>query len=117
MRVLVAFAGLLATSCTPVGENGPGTATDTDGPTAVLPQPPEDTAWPDADEGSLMLVTALGPRLGYDAAARIAKTAHEHGISLREAALQLRLLTAEQFDAWVRPEQMVRPTDPDDKTG
>jgi fumarate hydratase class II len=57
-------------------------------------------------ERSLMLVTALSPHLGYDAAARIAKHAHQQGLSLREAALELKLVTAEQFDAWVRPEQM-----------
>ncbi|MEK8031883.1 class II fumarate hydratase [Ideonella sp. DXS29W] len=56
---------------------------------------------------SLMLVTALNPHIGYDAAARIAKHAHAHGLSLREAALSVGGLTAEQFDAWVRPEQMV----------
>ena len=56
---------------------------------------------------SLMLVTALNPHIGYDRAAQIAKHAHEQGCSLREAALALGLLTAEQFDAWVRPEQMV----------
>ena len=56
---------------------------------------------------SLMLVTALNPHIGYDNAARIAKHAHARGCSLREAALALGLLTAEQFDAWVRPNQMV----------
>ncbi|MBI4997122.1 MAG: class II fumarate hydratase [Rhodocyclales bacterium] len=56
---------------------------------------------------SLMLVTALSPHIGYDAAARIARHAHEQGISLREAALTLGLVSAEQFDAWVKPERMV----------
>ena len=56
---------------------------------------------------SLMLVTALNPHIGYDNAARIAKQAHAQGGTLREAALALGLLTAEQFDAWVRPDQMV----------
>ncbi len=56
---------------------------------------------------SLMLVTALNPHIGYDNAARIAKTAHAEGISLREAALKLGLVTEEQFDAWVRPETMI----------
>ena len=56
---------------------------------------------------SLMLVTALVPRLGYDAAARIAKRAHAEGTTLKEAALALKLLTEEQFDAWVRPEAMI----------
>jgi fumarate hydratase, class II len=58
-------------------------------------------------EKSLMLVTALSPHIGYDRAARIAKHAHAHGLSLREAALALGEVTAEQFDQWVRPEQMV----------
>ncbi len=58
-------------------------------------------------ENSLMLVTALNPHIGYDQAARIAKTAHKSGKTLREAALELGLVTAEQFDAWVRPETMV----------
>ncbi len=58
---------------------------------------------------SLMLVTALVPHLGYDAAARIAKKAHAEGTTLREAALALALVTAEQFDQWVRPEDMVGP--------
>jgi fumarate hydratase class II len=57
----------------------------------------------------LMLVTALNPRIGYDNAARIAKTAHEDGISLRDAAVKLGLLTAEEFDAVVVPERMTRP--------
>jgi len=56
---------------------------------------------------SLMLVTALSPHIGYDQAAAIAKQAHGQGLSLREAALASGLLTAEQFDAWVRPERMV----------
>ena len=54
-----------------------------------------------------MLVTALNPHIGYDNAAKIAKNAHAKGITLRESALELGLLTAEQFDAWVRPEDMV----------
>ncbi len=55
---------------------------------------------------SLMLVTALNPHIGYDKAALIAKRAHEKGETLREAALALGDVTAEQFDAWVRPEAM-----------
>jgi fumarate hydratase class II len=54
-----------------------------------------------------MLVTALAPHLGYDAAARIAKTAHATGKTLRETALDLGLVTAEQYDGWVRPDRMV----------
>jgi fumarate hydratase class II len=60
-------------------------------------------------ENSLMLVTALNPHIGYDKAAKIAKTAHEKGVTLKEAALALGFLTAEQFDAWVRPEKMISP--------
>ncbi len=60
---------------------------------------------------SLMLVTALAPRLGYDRAAEIAKKAHREGTTLREAAVALGYLTAEEFDREVRPERMVRPTD------
>jgi len=56
--------------------------------------------------GSLMLVTALAPHLGYDKAAKIAKHAHTKGSSLRDAAIELGFVTAEQFDAWVRPEDM-----------
>lgn len=59
---------------------------------------------------SLMLVTALNPKIGYDNAAKIAKKAYADGTSLKEAAVALGLLTADQFDEWVRPEAMVRPT-------
>jgi fumarate hydratase class II len=58
-------------------------------------------------ENSLMLVTALNPHIGYENAAKIAKTALKENQSLREAALSLGLLTNEQFDAWVRPENMI----------
>lgn len=60
-------------------------------------------------ERSLMLVTALNPKIGYDNAAKIAKKAYAEGTSLREAALALELVTGEQFDEWVRPEVMVAP--------
>jgi fumarate hydratase class II len=56
---------------------------------------------------SLMLVTALNPHIGYDKAAQIAKKAHQEGTTLREAALALGYVTAEQFEQWVRPEDMV----------
>jgi len=59
--------------------------------------------------GSLMLVTALNEHIGYDNAAKIAKNAHKRGISLRESAIELGLLTGEQFDAWVKPEEMTHP--------
>ena len=58
-------------------------------------------------ENSLMLVTALNPHIGYENAAKIAKKAHKENKSLREAALELGLLTNEQFDEWVRPEDMI----------
>jgi fumarate hydratase class II len=56
---------------------------------------------------SLMLVTALTPAIGYDRASAIAKHAHRHGLSLREAALVLGEISREEFDHWVRPERMV----------
>lgn len=59
---------------------------------------------------SLMLVTALNPHIGYDNAAKVAKKAYADNSTLKEAAVALGLLTAEQFDQWVRPEQMVTPT-------
>ncbi len=56
---------------------------------------------------SLMLVTALTPAIGYDRACAIAKHAHNHQLSLREAALVLGEISAEEFDRWVQPEQMI----------
>jgi fumarate hydratase class II len=58
-------------------------------------------------ENSLMLVTALNPHIGYENAARIAKKAHKENKTLREAAIELGLVTSEQFDEWVKPEKMV----------
>lgn len=58
---------------------------------------------------SLMLVTALNPHIGYDNAAKIAKTAHKNGTTLKEEAINLGILTAEQFDQWVLPENMLGP--------
>jgi fumarate hydratase class II len=58
---------------------------------------------------SLMLVTALAPRIGYDKAAEIAKKAHREGRTLREAALALGYVSARDFDRWVRPESMIGP--------
>ncbi len=58
---------------------------------------------------SLMLVTALNPHIGYEKAAKISLTAYREDISLREAALKLGFLTAEQFDSWVRPQDMTHP--------
>ncbi|KAF9424192.1 hypothetical protein HW555_000585 [Spodoptera exigua] len=58
---------------------------------------------------SLMLVTALNPHIGYDKAAQIAKTAHKEGGTLKGTAVKLGILTAEQFDQWVKPENMLGP--------
>jgi fumarate hydratase, class II len=58
-------------------------------------------------ENSLMLVTSLNSHIGYDNAAKIAKKAHKEGKTLREAAVELGLVTSAQFDEWVRPEKMV----------
>jgi len=60
-------------------------------------------------ERSLMLVTALNPKIGYDNAAKVAKKAHAEGITLKQAAVELGLLTAEEFDELVRPDKMARP--------
>jgi fumarate hydratase class II len=60
-------------------------------------------------KNSLMLVTALAPKVGYDKAAQIAHTAHVDHSSLREAALKLGYLTGEEFDQWVKPEKMTKP--------
>jgi fumarate hydratase, class II len=61
-------------------------------------------------EQSLMLVTALNPHIGYDNAAKIAKKAHKEGTTLKEAALALGLVSADDFDRWVRPEDMTGPS-------
>ncbi len=60
-------------------------------------------------DANLMLVTALTPHIGYEKSAKIALKAHREGLSLREAALALGDVTAEQFDAWVKPEEMTHP--------
>jgi fumarate hydratase, class II len=59
---------------------------------------------------SLMLVTALAPHIGYDKAAKIARQAHRDGTSLRQAALELGYVSAEEFDRWVDPLAMTRPS-------
>ena len=56
---------------------------------------------------SLMLVTALNPHIGYENAAKIAKNAHAKGITLKESALDSGLLTEEQYDEWIKPEDMI----------
>lgn len=58
---------------------------------------------------SLMLVTALNPKIGYDAASKVAKNAHKKGLTLKESALALGVLTSDEFDKWVRPENMIGP--------
>ena len=58
---------------------------------------------------SLMLVTALAPKIGYDKAAEIAKMAHKNGTTLREEAVRLGYVSAEEFDRIVRPEDMIGP--------
>jgi fumarate hydratase class II len=60
-------------------------------------------------ERSLMLVTALAPHIGYDKAAQIAKQAHKQGGTLKDTALALGYVSAEPFEQWVRPEDMIRP--------
>jgi fumarate hydratase, class II len=60
-------------------------------------------------ERSLMLVTALAPHIGYDAAAKIAHHAHHAGLSLRDSALELGLVSADDFQRWVRAEDMLGP--------
>ena len=58
---------------------------------------------------SLMLVTALNPHIGYENAAKIAKTAHANGTTLKVEAIALGLLTAEEFDTYVKPKDMIAP--------
>ncbi|PSF37640.1 class II fumarate hydratase [Aphanothece hegewaldii CCALA 016] len=60
-------------------------------------------------QNSLMLVTALNPRLGYEKAALVAKKAHTEGKTLKQACLELDFLTSEEFEQWVRPEKMINP--------
>ena len=67
-------------------------------------------------QSSLMLVTALAPRIGYERAAQIAKYAHKHQTTLRDAALGLGIVSAEQFDAWVDARQMLGPVAPARRT-
>lgn len=58
---------------------------------------------------SLMLVTALNPYIGYDNAAKIAKNAHKKGLTLKQSALELKLVSSSDFDKWVKPEHMLKP--------
>jgi fumarate hydratase class II len=59
---------------------------------------------------SLMLVTALNPKIGYDKAAQVAKKAYQEGTTLKTACIELGYLTAQEFEQWVRPETMIAPT-------
>src|SRR5699024_5036435 len=59
-------------------------------------------------KNSLMLVTALNPHIGYENAAKIAKNAHEKGLTLKESAIESGLLTEDQFDEWIKPEDMIQ---------
>ncbi|HAQ34163.1 MAG TPA: class II fumarate hydratase, partial [Alphaproteobacteria bacterium] len=63
----------------------------------------------DLMERSLMLVTALAPKIGYDNATKVAKTAHQNGTTLREEAVKLGFVTPEEFDAVVIPSDMIKP--------
>jgi fumarate hydratase class II len=63
----------------------------------------------DLMERSLMLVTALAPRIGYDNAAKVAKTAHANGTTLKEEALRLGFVSAAEFDKLVQPDKMTHP--------
>jgi fumarate hydratase class II len=63
----------------------------------------------DLMQRSLMLVTALSPKIGYDKAAQVAKAAHANGTTLREEAVRLGYVTGAEFDLLVRPEKMTRP--------
>ena len=67
-------------------------------------------------DNSLMLVTALNPHIGYEKSARIAIKAYREDMSLRDAALELGFVTGEQFDKWVRPEDMIHPLAIDETT-
>ncbi|KAK9475033.1 L-Aspartase-like protein [Dipodascopsis tothii] len=60
---------------------------------------------------SLMLVTALNPKIGYDMASKVAKNAHKKGLTLKASAMELNALSSEEFDEWVRPEKMIGPSD------
>lgn len=58
---------------------------------------------------SLMLVTCLNPKIGYDMASKVAKNAHKKGLTLKDSAMELQALTSEEFDTLVKPELMVGP--------
>lgn len=58
---------------------------------------------------SLMLVTCLNPKIGYDMASKVAKNAHKKGLTLKESAMELKALSEDEFDALVKPERMIGP--------
>jgi fumarate hydratase class II len=60
---------------------------------------------------SLMLVTCLNPKIGYDMASKVAKNAHKKGLTLKESAMELKALSSEEFDEIVRPELMIGPSE------
>ena len=62
-----------------------------------------------ANDTSLMLVTCLNPVIGYDMASKVAKNAHKKGLTLKESAMELKALSEEDFDKYVRPELMLSP--------
>lgn len=62
-------------------------------------------------DNSLMLVTCLNPVIGYDAASKTAKHAHKNGLTLKQAALELKVISEEDFDKYVRPELMIYPAE------
>lgn len=66
-------------------------------------------------DNSLMLVTALNPHIGYDKAAQVAKKAHKEGLSLKDSAISLGFLTADEFDQWINPEDMLSPNPRNEK--
>jgi fumarate hydratase class II len=99
-RPLVAFlllssARLLADACRSLADH------------CIAGMEPNERRIKELVERSLMLVTALTPHIGYDKAAKIAKHAHAEGLTLRESALQLGFVSAEDYDRWVKPEDMV----------
>jgi len=99
-RPLVAFlllssARLLADACRSLADH------------CIAGMEPDERRIKELVDRSLMLVTALTPHIGYDAAAKIAKHAHAEGLTLKEAALKLGLVSAEDYDKWVRAEDMV----------
>jgi fumarate hydratase class II len=63
----------------------------------------------DLESDRLMLVTCLNPKIGYDMASKVAKNAHKKGLTLKESAMELKAISEEDFDKYVRPELMIGP--------